>query len=316
MPNLFIIGNGFDIAHGLKTRYIDFRKFLLDKYTVDTEEWLSLTRELYKQKNDFYQMSDKIIANFIVHALDRPLESNYLWRDFEDDLSNLPVRGLFDYSSWQDVVVDSSKKSTRLQGSYSINETYAQNISKSMVRLVDFFSDWITDIDALSVDAKNSFVKIANTADDLFLTFNYTHTLERVYNCKTVCHIHGDTKGTILLGHGRLERVHDTIYMDRSCPGVGENMTQLWNLMKKDTDLARDQALWFFNLLRNIDCVYSIGFSYSDVDLCYIKKICKILSNSTSFWSIETYPGLTEILHYQQKIRNSGFKGRFAKFTM
>ena len=26
--NLFIIGNGFDIAHGLKTRYTDFAEYL------------------------------------------------------------------------------------------------------------------------------------------------------------------------------------------------------------------------------------------------------------------------------------------------
>ena len=30
--NLFIIGNGFDLFHGLPTRYTDFVAFLQDKY--------------------------------------------------------------------------------------------------------------------------------------------------------------------------------------------------------------------------------------------------------------------------------------------
>ena len=31
MSDLFIIGNGFDRAHGLKTSYYDFHQFLKDK---------------------------------------------------------------------------------------------------------------------------------------------------------------------------------------------------------------------------------------------------------------------------------------------
>ena len=45
---LFIVGNGFDIAHGMKTSYKDFREFLkttekgrylLNLYPVDDEIW-------------------------------------------------------------------------------------------------------------------------------------------------------------------------------------------------------------------------------------------------------------------------------------
>lgn len=34
MSTLFVIGNGFDRAHGLKTSYWDFRKYL-EKYAED-----------------------------------------------------------------------------------------------------------------------------------------------------------------------------------------------------------------------------------------------------------------------------------------
>ena len=32
MSSLFIIGNGFDIAHGIPTKYSDFREFILKMY--------------------------------------------------------------------------------------------------------------------------------------------------------------------------------------------------------------------------------------------------------------------------------------------
>jgi hypothetical protein len=44
MPNLFIIGNGFDIAHGLPTKYKHFRQFLVDVY--DADENISLKKHL------------------------------------------------------------------------------------------------------------------------------------------------------------------------------------------------------------------------------------------------------------------------------
>lgn len=32
MATLFIIGNGFDLAHGMPTQYSDFRKFIVETY--------------------------------------------------------------------------------------------------------------------------------------------------------------------------------------------------------------------------------------------------------------------------------------------
>ena len=32
MSSLFIIGNGFDIAHGIPTKYRDFREFIIKSY--------------------------------------------------------------------------------------------------------------------------------------------------------------------------------------------------------------------------------------------------------------------------------------------
>ena len=46
---LYIIGNGFDIAHGLKTRWADFKNFLIryDKRLFEQIEDLFKTSELW-----------------------------------------------------------------------------------------------------------------------------------------------------------------------------------------------------------------------------------------------------------------------------
>lgn len=35
MKNLYIIGNGFDLAHSLPTKYSNFKEYLISKYQID-----------------------------------------------------------------------------------------------------------------------------------------------------------------------------------------------------------------------------------------------------------------------------------------
>lgn len=37
MKNLYIIGNGFDLAHSLPTKYSNFKEYLISKYQIDEE---------------------------------------------------------------------------------------------------------------------------------------------------------------------------------------------------------------------------------------------------------------------------------------
>lgn len=43
MKTLYIIGNGFDIAHGLNTSYWNFREFLAENY----QEFLQMFEQQY-----------------------------------------------------------------------------------------------------------------------------------------------------------------------------------------------------------------------------------------------------------------------------
>ena len=65
--NLIIIGNGFDLEHGLKTRYSDFNNYLKGKNV-----------NLEKELNLLFDFGDKLIGGVV-----------YKWCDFENGLGNL-----------------------------------------------------------------------------------------------------------------------------------------------------------------------------------------------------------------------------------
>ena len=44
MSRLFIVGNGFDVAHGLPTKYRDFKFYLKGKYEVEDKVYLLTDR--------------------------------------------------------------------------------------------------------------------------------------------------------------------------------------------------------------------------------------------------------------------------------
>ena len=67
--NLFIIGNGFDRAHGLATSYVDFRNYL------ENEDWEYLIA---------------LEAPYgCVPESNRDLVEKRLWKEFENNLSSI-----------------------------------------------------------------------------------------------------------------------------------------------------------------------------------------------------------------------------------
>lgn len=152
-------------------------------------------------------------------------------------------------------------------------------------------------------------------ADNIFLTFNYTETLEEVYgiNEDRVCHIHGKQGENILFGHGNTKDYTDE-YMSKNI-GSENSLSELDNFLKKDTKQAmKEHKLFFDGIDDTIKEVYSIGFSFADVDLIYIKEICRKLSVD-AVWHLNDF-NPSDIPMFQTKLRKCGFKGRFATFSV
>jgi len=163
--NLFIIGNGFDRAHGLGTSYVDFRNYL------EREDWSYLVR-LEAPYNCFPESN-------------RELVEERLWREFENNLSSINEEEIVDGGISLDMGLES--------GDVGIEDTlnvYWEEQYGYIQRLNDYIKSWVEQID-ICVPKKANIIK--RYSDDLFINFNYTLILEKVYKIEKnqILHIHG-----------------------------------------------------------------------------------------------------------------------------
>lgn len=184
MSKLFVIGNGFDLAHELRTSYEDFKKYIVDEY-LDGK---------YKEKvpdveeiSDVEEVSDEKKAIFILDIISLAEGEGKKWGNVESSLGELQYEYVLDpiYDTFEDG--DGANE-------FSEAETikyYASNISDALSPVKALFKEWIERIEITNTVVKPKFRDLIGE-NDKFLTFNYTETLEEIYkvNKERVCHIH------------------------------------------------------------------------------------------------------------------------------
>src|SRR5574344_2187135 len=276
MTNLFIIGNGFDIAHGMKTKYSDFRNFLIKTYLdghYDEENFANIPQWFQLPDGDI-EYSKEDVVNTTIRILDQA--EGDLWKNIETSLGVLDFDEYFDDYDINDKNIDYSLKET-----YNNNEDNANNLCGALEKIPLYFQDWVANINPAKVINKD-FQELIDSNNDLFLTFNYTNTLEKIYNAKNVCHIHGDVKNNIYFGHGNTK--DKTNEYEIKYFGAERELINLQNELLKDVNSAYNNHLDFFNKLKTISNstqinIYSFGFSFSSVDSFYLKKICELIDS-------------------------------------
>ena len=163
MAKLFIIGNGFDLHHGMKTSYKDYKHYL----NKTNRKTTSIIFEMYP------------LLNNINNRTDNDEMIDLLWSDVEGNST-------FDYELWADSIDSSldeySKGSKSLQAQSDIKK------AKKFYR--DIFKEWVNTI---SLGDKKTDIEELILPEDYFITFNYTLTLEELYNIPSnhILHIHG-----------------------------------------------------------------------------------------------------------------------------
>lgn len=303
MPNLFIIGNGFDIAHDLPTKYSDFREFLNRDYGAYENTFL-FPPEIIMGNHGEAQASSEDIASLVSRLL---LDANVKddWSDFEEKL------GQFDYGEFFDHIEDfgsDDEENPFITGNKM--EDTCTSLLDSLPHIKGLFREWINTFQ-IEPELLQSFKELCNPDADVFLNFNYTLTLEKLYNCKNVCHIHGKQDDyEILVGHG--DDSEEAGFFDRvGFPGALCNLTDVKSAFFKNTSKALQDNYTFFESLSAIDKVYSIGFSYNSIDLVYIQEICKCLDSDT-VWFINDYKkDRHKFPYFKELIKECGYIGKF-----
>lgn len=268
MSRLYIIGNGFDIAHDIPCRYSDFRRYCKENMP-----------EMYEKLNRYYDGGDK------------------LWSDFESELPNLNKDALFDW-----MTINNPNWNQNWKGYYGFIDEVRNEVDY-IEWLKSAFTEWIQAISLEDVHKKYEI----SVEDSLFVTFNYTLTLENVYHLPAyrILHIHGIVErgfSQLVVGHNMPDAEVDNIFSsendfeEEACEEVA-TLIKKWH---KDTAgiIAANEGN--FSNLGNVTDVYVLGHSMNDVDLPYFEKIKQNLPQSAK-WHISVF-GEVDINNKQQAV--------------
>mgnify|MGYP000441212630 CR=1 FL=1 len=201
MGKLFIIGNGFDSAHCLNTSYDEFRKYLCNTYMngESGEDYMPMvpTVSIGPKGEEICDMEE--IASFLVYLISIAEPDGSKWSDLEASLGRLDYDEAFDTLPEE---LDDDGDINYWHELYN-NEDMASNLYTAVAYVKDLFAEWVDDIDVENAKAKPSFLSLIEP-EDIFLTFNYTETLEEVYGLikiEYVIYMESKVK-SILFGHG------------------------------------------------------------------------------------------------------------------
>lgn len=306
MCKLFIIGNGFDLTHQLPTSYENFRNYLAEYAGINEDNIDNFTIPAIETNSEnVFGVGLEASAGFLYNLLNNTQGIGEYWQDFEAALGRLNFGAVF-----EDNYSEARDRDGEINYFHTANnrEDMGRDINIHCTNIYDIFNDWIGNINLSNVAALERFNMIFDR-NSLFLTFNYTRTLEDIYriSADNICHIHGMLGEPLVVGHGLTdEEIQNLHYVyARNFIGAEDNLTQTIRELRKPVEgritLWRD----FFESLNNVTEIYSCGFSFSHVDLPYIERICAVVNTCNAIWDQYTYNGsdYTDILRY------CGFEG-------
>lgn len=242
--DLFIIGNGFDLAHGMPTSYGYFRKWLIDNNRLD------VIFELQK-------------------AYPVRLEDDFLlWSDFERSLGQYDFDKVINWG-WDDLYLTEVSIGDQM---FHSPDFFLNSSLPDIVNGV--FSEWMH-----SVPVSNRKLYEDINDDAFYICFNYTDTLEALYCIpeRLFLHIHGRaSKGEhLIVGHNRL--IDPFVYSSDGYD-VRENNERMQRLLDMNSlckPFAKiiEQNDFFFEKLGDVKEIYVRGHSCDDIDYPYFRKI-------------------------------------------
>ena len=298
---LYVIGNGFDVYHGLETRYTSFGVYLKKNY-----------RETYELLIEHYGLSD-LNPNYPTSM------SDPLWSEFETSMSLLNKNSVLEAN--MDAMPNYSSDDFRDRDRYTLEIEMERILGLLTTDLYKAFKEFILAVQFPQFDHSRS-VNIDRNA--VYLTFNYTDTLSKYYAIpdENVLFIHrkaDEHVEDLILGHGvdpenfkerpakppsglsddDLERwiEYQSDQYDYSFERGKDAINQYFSATFKGTEQLIKNNEGFFAMLGNIDEVYVLGHSLADVDLPYFQKLEQSVRPDAQ-WVATFYDPDDEELHY------------------
>lgn len=240
---LFIIGNGFDLAHGIKSSYWNFR------------EWLGNNR------SNLIGMMDIFFSN-----------QRDVWSNIEQALGEYNEESILDYCR-PDEEFDYDHS---LSSSARVEDSPMTFFQPVLEEFRDAFRDWV---DSIEIRGVKKLYRL--NPDSRYLSFNYTDTLETEYGItpNQVTHIHGSRLNDeeYIIGHNN-NRNPSSVWDDDGLTfeqQAYENIIVWMNEFTKQYNRNIANHSSFFDSLYDIKQIIVIGHSMSKVDWPYFREIIK-----------------------------------------
>lgn len=215
MQTLFIIGNGFDLAHNLKTSYGHFKEYIMKK-----------NPEIYNQINNQIFLGDEDLwSNFEINV---GTSDEYFENGFELIIEEAQeaANGVSNSVDWlesnvliqqddNDLAIENEISDVLKEGYYSFKFDILYN------KFIEYIKKLLCVADEVNyLEEKKEIVErlLDTNRSSKFITFNYTHTLEHTYSVKKskILYIHGEinTEEKIVFGNdkGKITKLDPTAF--------------------------------------------------------------------------------------------------------
>lgn len=276
--NLNIIGNGFDLYHGLPSSYYYFGCYLIKK-----------DAKFYEEIGKMYNLNwCKPLGPSIVHDYEYIVEDIF-WREFEKHLGEVDESFIVDTHNY-DLCLENSDPIDIEMNDYEIAE-----------KLKRYFAHWVIDTldkkenyEIIEREMQRAVERLVFNNEDYFVIFNYTHTLQELYKISEnkIHYVHGECFGEedsdeLIVGHGNNQRINELRgYIDKLEQSY--NFTQEINNtineyqcllryienLKKDVQWCSVACNQFYQRINgNLDSINIYGLSLGDVDIPYLQQI-------------------------------------------
>lgn len=280
--NLYIIGNGFDMAHGLLTSFSSFKKFMCSECSKSVSMWEEIIT--YELKDDWSDLEKSF--GFVNYDYVKELCSVFL-ADYgaENWSDSYHYDYQYEISQYLDLIINS--------------DTYLRKWLASIYKKCD----------------RNYFLD----SDSMYLTFNYTNLLEETYGIdkNNICHIHGDyaSDDKLILGHSNpfvLDDIYANFNEDDDVRIIeGE---QILNSSKsssyKNSERLIEENEDFFNKCNLVESINIIGHSWEsmlEVDKEYYSRISSAVDKDNILVNV-VYHNALDVPKYTKALQKFGFK--------
>lgn len=246
---LYVIGNGFDIHHGISSSFWDFKRWV--QKNKKESSLIGLMDTFFSNDRDFWGEIEEALGEYDEEAV-----TDFCEPDNPEDFK-------YDHpGQWQDGV----------EG--SISWIFGQ----TMDEFRDAFDTWVRSIDISGVESDLFLPRTAK-----YLSFNYTETLEKAYGIPqdNVLHIHGSrllSDCEFVIGHNNGRDKEEPLLNEEILLPYQNAYSEVIGIMnewKKDSEYLIKKNEAFFHSLKTTKAVCVMGLSYSEIDKPYLNEIAK-----------------------------------------